>query len=142
VGPSQLSKSDAKLLAHFSDQVRIPLLCEAASGLACQGRDSSFYTLQRLETILEKMTDGSLPAPDLILRFGEPVTGRALGRLLAKHPVAQLVFEEWGEAREPNLHPSIFLEGGFSLWLAALSQLPTQANREWADGLLAAEAQL
>jgi 2-succinyl-5-enolpyruvyl-6-hydroxy-3-cyclohexene-1-carboxylate synthase len=142
VGPSQLSKSDSKLLAHFSDQVRIPLLCEAASGLACQGRDSSFYTLQRLETILEKMTDGSLPAPDLILRFGEPVTGRALGRLLAKHPAAQLVFEEWGEAREPNLHPSIFLEGGFSLWLAALSQLPTQVNREWADSLLAAEALL
>lgn len=143
LGPAQLSKTDAKMLAQFSHRTRIPLLAEAASGIAFQGGDSSPYTIHRLETILEQMLDGKLPAPDLILRFGEPVTGRALGRLLAKHPVPQLVFEEWGEAREPNLHPSIFLEGGLSLWIASLAQMEIpQVNREWPESLLKADADL
>lgn len=143
LGPAQLSAVDARNLAHFSDQARIPILGEAASGFAFLGKNTSTYSLMRTESLLEQMVAGDLPAPDLILRFGEPATGRAFGRLLAKHPVPQVVCEEWGEAREPNLHPSIFLEGGLSMWIAALAQLSMpQTNREWAETLLAEETKL
>lgn len=143
LGPTQLTKADARALSAFSDQSRIPILAEAASGLPFLGRDSASYCLHRLEPVLEKMLAGGLPLPDLILRFGEPVTGRALGRLLEKHPLPQLVFEEWGEAREPNLHPSIFLEGGLSLWIAALQQMKIpQVDRAWPEALEAADRAL
>ncbi|MGZ3692976.1 MAG: 2-succinyl-5-enolpyruvyl-6-hydroxy-3-cyclohexene-1-carboxylic-acid synthase [Bdellovibrionota bacterium] len=143
LGPAPLSENDAKNLARFSRESQIPMLVEAASGLAHIGEEASPFTLLRLEVLLEKMAAGSLPAPDLILRFGEPVTGRALGRLLAERPIAQLVFEEWGEAREPHLHPSIFLEGGFSLWIAALAHMKIKAlESSWGDALLDAEAAL
>jgi 2-succinyl-5-enolpyruvyl-6-hydroxy-3-cyclohexene-1-carboxylate synthase len=141
LGPAQLAERDALALAKFSEAARIPILAEAASGISFHGEFSSSLTLQRSEALLEKMLAGKIPAPDLILRFGEPVTGRGLGNLLKQAPIAQLVFEDWGEAREPNLHPSIFVEGGFSAWIQALAERQWKRTEfSWSGELLKADA--
>lgn len=119
VGAAGYSATTLASIHEVSDKLGVPLLAEAASGMGFGGVPSPHLCL-RMEEALASMVAGELPRPDLVIRFGPPVTGKGLGRLLAAEPIPQVIFDAWGEAREPHLHPSIFVEGGLEGWLAAM----------------------
>ena len=141
LGPCQLESTTALALTKFSENGRIPIVAEAASGISFLGKGDAHLSLMRAESLFEEMIAGKLPAPDLVLRFGEPLTGRPFGRLLQKFSPAQVVFEDWGEAREPHLHTSIIAEGGLAAWAKALAECSLKLTAHaWCGALQDAEA--
>lgn len=121
LGPAQLSASERELLAKISNHFAIPVCAEAASGLGC-GEPAPQRLFLRADNALVAMAKGALPPPDLVIRVGEPLTGKGLGLLLKAFPqLPQLVLDRGGEAREPHLRPSILVEGGLEGWLRAIA---------------------
>jgi 2-succinyl-5-enolpyruvyl-6-hydroxy-3-cyclohexene-1-carboxylate synthase len=123
-------------LAELSERTGLPLLAEAASGAAYCENTSKQKLLHRAGWLLDAMACGRIPAPDLFVRIGPPLTGREYPRLLEKTEAAQLVFEDWGEAREPGLHPSVIVEGGLESWLDSAAWSEASAESAWVDALL------
>jgi 2-succinyl-5-enolpyruvyl-6-hydroxy-3-cyclohexene-1-carboxylate synthase len=130
-----------KLLGHIaelSSRTGIPVAAEPASGLAFCDAAATPKLIHRADTLFTELLKGSIPAPDLFIRFGAPLTGRAYPRLLKMSGIPQLVFEEWGEAREPGFHPSIMVEGNSEAWLGD-DRVWGEASAEpaWVNALLA-----
>jgi 2-succinyl-5-enolpyruvyl-6-hydroxy-3-cyclohexene-1-carboxylate synthase len=117
LGPAGISREHLERIASISAAQGIPVLAEVASGIGAIGETGSAHLLLRVDSVLEAMSSGAIATPDLFIRIGAPLTGRPLSQLLAKSGLPQLVFEEWGETREPGLHPSVFVEGGLESWL-------------------------
>lgn len=139
LGAASFPPALLRKIAQFSAKSGIPLLAEAASGVAYCGEETQFLS-PRPEPILAAMAEGKLEAPDLLFRIGPPLTGRGLGRLLAAHPVPQLVLDQWGNFQEPHLYPSVLMEGGIEGWLDAFNRSNIQIlDGAWRRRLLAAE---
>jgi 2-succinyl-5-enolpyruvyl-6-hydroxy-3-cyclohexene-1-carboxylate synthase len=135
-----------KLLGRLNElcaRTGIPVLAEAASGLAFVENTGRPRLLHRAESALQAMEKGELPAPDLFVRIGAPLTGRAYSRLLASTKLPQLVFEETGETREPGFHPSVMVEGNIEAWLGTQAAWEeAKAEPAWAETLTAFDAKV
>lgn len=141
LGPGSYGQKFLGRLNEISAGSGIPVLAEAASGLAFCENTSRPRLVHRAETLLEAMAKGELPAPDLFLRFGAPLTGRAYPRLLSATSLPQIVFEEWGEAREPSFHPSVMVEGNCEAWLGTADVwADATPDAAWVESLLAFDA--
>ncbi len=128
-------------LAELSARTGIPVLAEAASGLAFCENTRKQKLLHRAEAILEAMAGGKLPPPDLFIRIGPPLLGRAYPKLLERSDLPQLIFEDWGETREPGFHPSVIVEGNIEDWLdSSVAWNETSAETAWVESLLAFDA--
>lgn len=139
LGATSYAPALLKKIAAFSKKSGIPVLAEAASGLAYCGEETPFL-LPRPEMLLGAMADGKIEAPDLLFRIGPPLTGRGLGRLLANYPIPQVVLDQWGFFQEPHLHPSILVEGGLEGWLDAFARSNIQIlDGAWRRRLIEAE---
>ncbi len=133
LGPESLGAERKEHLSSFLARTNIPVLSEAASGFP--------QALVRTEALFTAMAEGKVLAPDLVLRLGAPVTGKALGQLLAHAAIPQVVFEEWGEAREPTLAPSLFIQGGAETWLRTLGlERRIRGDAGWKQALSELEA--
>lgn len=140
VGAGDFSRETLLSLVELSEKTGYPILAENASGLPLLGSATGFIS-SRVEETLHEMGAGKIAAPDLVVRFGAPLTGKGLGRLLKVHPVPQLIFDHWGESREPHLHPSILVQGGLSGWLAAILRSGLRSQKTaWRDEILATAA--
>lgn len=141
LGPGPHGQKLLGRLADLSARTGIPVAAEAASGIAFCEVSSKPRLIHRAEAAFSEIAAGNLPAPDLFIRFGAPLTGRAYPRLLAASGIPQLVFEEWGEAHEPGFHPSIMVEGNAEAWLGD-DRVWTEASAEaaWTESLLAFDA--
>ncbi|HEY8278839.1 MAG TPA: 2-succinyl-5-enolpyruvyl-6-hydroxy-3-cyclohexene-1-carboxylic-acid synthase [Bdellovibrionota bacterium] len=141
LGPGCYGQRFLGRLCELSARTNIPVIAEAASGIAFCENQSKPRLIHRAENALEAMLDGALLAPDLFIRIGAPLTGRAYGRLLATSALPQLIFEEWGDAREPGFHPSVVVEGNLEAWLdTASAWSDTTAENAWVETLLAFDA--
>lgn len=141
LGPGPHGQRFLGRLAELSSRAGIPVAAEAASGLAFAEVSGRPRLLHRPEALFGEFICGNLPAPDLFIRFGAAPTGRAYPRLLKTSGISQLVFDEWGEAREPGFHPSIMVEGAMEAWLGD-DRVWTEASAEsaWTESLLAFDA--
>lgn len=143
LGPGSYGQKLLGRLAELSARTGIPLLAEAASGQAFCENASQPKLLHRAEAILGRMAKGEVTAPDLLIRIGAPLTGRSYGRLLEAAAIPQIVFEEWGEAREPHFHPSVMIEGNLEVWLATPDAWEGSSPESiWVERLLALDAQV
>ena len=143
LGPGSYGQKLLGRLSEVSARTGIPLLAEAASGLAFCDNLAGPKLLHRAEVILEAMEKGEVTAPDLLLRIGAPLTGRAYGRLLEAAAIPQIVFEEWGESREPHFHPSVMIEGNLEVWLANPDAWDgTSPESIWVERLVALDEQI
>ena len=102
-----------KSLVDLHEGSGLPILAENASGLPL----FSGAVPSQVDAVLGEMERGYCAPPDLILRVGAPLTGRALGRLLKAFPIPQLIFSDFTQTQEPHLSPAIFVEGGTEKWL-------------------------
>lgn len=136
VGATALSQSTLKKIISFSKSSGFPVFAEAASGLSFLGEEAP-YVLSRAEQVLSAIADEKIDCPDLLIRIGAPLTDRAYGRLIAKHAPVQVVFDQWGNFREPFAHPSVLIEGGLDGWLDALNRSHLQIlDGPWRRSLL------
>jgi 2-succinyl-5-enolpyruvyl-6-hydroxy-3-cyclohexene-1-carboxylate synthase len=138
VGPGSLTSSEFDHLQEFSEKTRCPILAEKTAGpLPGISRSRIFF---EIDPILAAMESGKISKPDLYMRIGAPLTGKSYSKLFKTHPAPQILFEDSGEAREPNLFPSIVLQGGKSGWLAALLKTPLQfSTNHWVEEMQSAE---
>lgn len=137
LGPGPHGQKLLGRLAELSSRSGIPVAAEPASGLAYCDAAAKPRMVHRPEALFSAMLNGTVSAPDLFIRFGAPLTGRPYPKLLKASSIPQLVFEEWGEAREPSFHPSILVEGNAEAWLdddRVWSE--GTADSTWADSLL------
>jgi 2-succinyl-5-enolpyruvyl-6-hydroxy-3-cyclohexene-1-carboxylate synthase len=137
LGAGQNSEATLAALFSFSEKTGFPILAESASGLPFRSGRYGGYIARGVEPTLLAMAEGKIPPPDLVIRFGAPLTGKGLGRLFEKFPAPQVLFDEAEEAREPHLHPSICVQGGIDGWINALHRADLQcADSSWRDSLL------
>ncbi len=135
MGANDFSEARLDALLKVSERTGIPFLVENASGLGFRGGVIG-HVFRHVEPLLNKMLEGKIPFPDLLVRLGPPLTGRSMERLLEKAPIPQLIFDHWGESREPHLHPSIFVQGGMDGWITAFLQSDISLkDRAWRDTL-------
>lgn len=141
LGPGPHGQRFLGRLAELSSRAGIPVAAEAASGFAFAEVAGRPRLVHRPESLFAELAAGNLPAPDLFIRFGAPPTGRAYHRLLRESGISQLVFDDWGEAREPGFHPSIMVEGAMEAWLGD-DRVWSEASAEsaWTESLLAFDA--
>ena len=141
LGPAGYSQERLEKIAQLSDHLGIPVLAEACSGIAFLGKNTPVNLLHRADAVLTKMLAGELSAPDLVIRFGAPLISKNYSRLLKTVQPVQIIFEEAGEAREPDLYPSIFFQGGTDGWLHTLdySKVQPSVNHSWIENLKLAE---
>lgn len=136
VGPNNFSAEFLESLQGLSAHTGYPILAENASGLPFRGGNSG-HVSRHAESTLFAMAEGKLPAPDLLVRIGAPLTGRALGLLLKASQVPQVLFDHHGESREPHLHPSICVQGGLEGWITAFRRSDLSlADHGWRGQLL------
>lgn len=141
VGPNNFSAEFLESLQRLCAHTGYPMLAENASGLPFRGGNSA-YISRHAESTLAAMAEGKLPAPDLLVRIGAPLTGRALGLLLKASRVPQVLFDHAGESREPHLHPSICVQGGLDGWVSAfLRSGLSLSDSGWRSELLAFASQ-
>jgi 2-succinyl-5-enolpyruvyl-6-hydroxy-3-cyclohexene-1-carboxylate synthase len=130
-GPETFSPAVKQALLDLASSRGIPVLAEASGGL---GFPAMPVLAQRCDPVFEAILAERVPPPDLLLRVGAPVTGKGLPALLRAHPIPLVVFEEWGETREPDLNPTIFIEGGIEGWIKALRDTSGgQVDMPWAE---------
>jgi 2-succinyl-5-enolpyruvyl-6-hydroxy-3-cyclohexene-1-carboxylate synthase len=136
LGASGYSPGILKTISQISRSHRIPILAESASGMAFID-DKSDHLAENAELVLDHLQKKSFLPPDLIIRFGSPLTGKALPRVLQNTAPVQLIFDEWGEFREPDIYPSIFIQGGLAGWLRAIDHWKTsyELDTKWSQGL-------
>lgn len=136
MGASGFSAGVLKTISQISRSHRIPIIAESASGLAFI-EEKSDHLVENAETVLDQIQKGAFLPPDLVIRFGAPLTGKALPKILTSANPAQLIFDEWGEFREPDLYPSIFIQGGLIGWLHALERWKTsyELDTKWTQSL-------
>ncbi len=142
LGPGSYGQKLLGRLAELSSVAGIPVVAEAASGLAFCNHSRRPKLVHRAETALEAMAKGELESPDLFIRIGAPLTGRAYPKLLASvERLPQLVFDDWGESREPGFHPSVLIEGNIEAWLdTPAAWTDASADNAWTESLLAFDA--
>jgi len=134
VGPSDLSIDEKNELKRLFSRWEVPLLAENASGVF--GAEENI--LHGVDGLFAALRKGEIPPPDLLIRFGAPLTGRALERFLAEIKIPQVIFERDLFFREPHLHPSVFVQGGTLGWLKALQELPVNFScQKWLSQLVA-----
>lgn len=137
LGAAGFSDSLLSSIFSLSEKTGIPIAAENASGLPLRSGRYGGYITHHLEPILSAMGLGKLEAPDLIIRMGPPLTGKGLGQLFQSQPIPQIIFDQWGEAREPHLHPSVFLQGGIEGWVATILRSTLKPSDEsWRSALL------
>jgi len=137
LGPGCYGQKLLGRLTELSARTGIPIVAEPASGIAFCENGAKSSLVHRAEACLSAMARGALPTPDLFIRFGGPLTGRVFPKLLSSSNIPQLVFEEWGEAREPGFHPSILVEGNIEAWLGeAAVWSEASAEHAWVETLL------
>jgi 2-succinyl-5-enolpyruvyl-6-hydroxy-3-cyclohexene-1-carboxylate synthase len=136
VGPNNFPADLLESLQSLSAHTGYPILAENASGLPFRGGNSG-HIGRHLESTLGAMAEAKIGAPDLLVRIGAPLTGRALGQLLKASQMPQILFDQIGESREPHLHPSICIQGGLEGWvLAFLRSDLSLADQQWRSSLL------
>lgn len=122
LGPDSVDSDEMNLLLEFSEKSGCPVLAEKSCGVM-KGVPSQRLFFE-IDALLTAMTKEELSPPDLYIRIGSPLTGKSFGKLYSKFPAPILLVEEWGEAREPNLFPSIVLQGGKRAWLSSFTKTP------------------
>ncbi|MGZ3651699.1 MAG: 2-succinyl-5-enolpyruvyl-6-hydroxy-3-cyclohexene-1-carboxylic-acid synthase [Bdellovibrionota bacterium] len=141
LGPGSYGQRLLGRLNELSATSGIPILAEAASGIAFCENVSRPKLIHRADNLLEAMEKGTVESPDLLIRFGAPLTGRAYDRLLRVSALPQIVFEEWGETREPGFNISVMVEGNLEAWLATgVAWAEAQPEPAWVESLLAFDA--
>jgi 2-succinyl-5-enolpyruvyl-6-hydroxy-3-cyclohexene-1-carboxylate synthase len=138
LGPGSLTSSEFDNLQDFSEKTGCPILAEKSAGILPSISHSRVFF--EVDPILEAMEAGRISKPDLYIRIGSPLTGKVFSKLLKTHAAPQILFEESGEAREPNLFPSIVLQGGKIGWISALSKTPLQfSTNRWIEEMRVTE---
>ncbi len=122
LGPDSVDLEELNLLLEFSEKSGCPILAEKSCGAIKTSANARLF--YEIDTVLESMAKGELTAPDLYIRIGAPLTGKSFAKLYSKSPAPILLFETWGEAREPSLFPSIVLQGGKHAWISSLTKTP------------------
>lgn len=100
LGAEELSERSLFALDSWAAKLNVPVLAEMASGFPL--RDSKCLFLWRADAVANELAQEKI-YPDLILRVGCGVTGRALGRLIQMGKPALYSIDYPSQHRNPEL---------------------------------------
>lgn len=131
LGPDDFSPLRLAKIITLAAAKQIPVLAEAASGALYTkaAREGQVHT--KVDPVFASILQGKMQAPDLVVRWGAPLISKKLAEFLQKSTCPQVVFDEYAEAREVSLHPSIFIGGGMDGWLSAMQAWDVPQNPAW-----------
>lgn len=139
VGPAELSQEECSTLLSLAKKLHAPIFAEMGSGLgfatgAAQSTCSRFEILMRDEAFVKSQR------PDLILRYGPPLTSKLWGDYQVSTGAPLLVIDQTTETRNPQYGETYYCTGKPETILSKLEKSlqprETSQAKEWCNSLL------
>lgn len=139
LGPEPLSPNLFQLIKNLADKMGAPLLVEKSSGAPFHLNDHDL--ISHFDFFLRNQTTRKNLKPDLVLRFGAPLTNKFWNLWLDETHTHEFIFDHHGEKRNPGTHPASFFELHLHTELEEvlnqlIFQIQEKTSQTWKSSLL------